>query len=46
MAAYAEGLNILAHANFGKTLQSNDAETAPLRNPEEFSFDFDLYDIS
>jgi 6-phosphogluconate dehydrogenase len=43
MAAYAEGMNILAHANAGKR---KDAETAPLRNPEEFQFDFNLRDIA
>jgi len=46
MAAYAEGMNILAHANVGKTRQSHNAETTPLRNPEEFQFDFDLRDIA
>jgi 6-phosphogluconate dehydrogenase len=46
MAAYAEGMNILAHANVGKSEQSHDAETTPLRNPEEFQFDLDLRDIA
>jgi 6-phosphogluconate dehydrogenase len=46
MAAYAEGMNILAHANVGKTMQSHDAETTPLRNPEEFQFDLNLRDIA
>jgi 6-phosphogluconate dehydrogenase len=46
MAAYAEGMNILAHANVGKREQSHDAETTPLRNPEEFQFDLDLRDIA
>jgi len=46
MAAYAEGLNILAHANVGKLEQSHDAETTPLRNPEEFRFDFNLRDVA
>ncbi len=46
MAAYAEGMNILAHANVGKTMQSQDAETTPLRNPEEFQFDLNLRDIA
>jgi len=46
MAAYAEGMNILAHANVGKTQQSHDAETTPLRNSEEFQFDLDLRDIA
>src|SRR5947209_14667670 len=34
MAAYAEGLNILKHANIGKQQQNVDAETAPLSSPE------------
>jgi 6-phosphogluconate dehydrogenase len=46
MAAYAEGMNILAHANVGKNEQSHDAETTPLRNPEEFQFDLNLRDIT
>ena len=46
MAAYAEGMNVLAHANVGKRKQSHDAETTPLRNPEEFQFDLDLRDIA
>ena len=33
MAAYAEGLNILRHANVGKQTFANDAETTPLRDP-------------
>ena len=46
MAAYAEGMNVLAHANAGNREQSHDAETTPLRNPEEFRFDLDLRDIA
>jgi 6-phosphogluconate dehydrogenase len=46
MAAYAEGMNILKHANAGKGEQANDAETTPLRNPEEFQFDLELRDIA
>jgi 6-phosphogluconate dehydrogenase len=46
MAAYAEGMNILAHAKVGKLEQSHDAETTPLRNPEEFRFDFNLRDVA
>ncbi len=42
MAAYAEGLNILKHANVGKQNQSIDAETTPLRNPELYQYEFDL----
>lgn len=46
MAAYAEGLNILHHANVGKQSRSVDAETAPLRNPEHYQYDFNLPDIA
>ncbi len=46
MAAYAEGMDILGHANVGKSEQSHDAETTPLRNPEEFQFDLNLRDIA
>ena len=41
MAAYAEGLNILKHANIGKAAR-HDAETTPLRNPEHYQYDLDL----
>ncbi len=46
MAAYAEDMNILAHANVGKNQQAADAEATPLRNPEEFQFDLNLRDIA
>jgi 6-phosphogluconate dehydrogenase len=46
MAAYAEGLNILRHANVGKATQTVDAETTPLRRPEHYSFDLNLADIT
>jgi len=46
MAAYAEGMDILGHANVGKGEQAVDAETTPLRNPEEFRFDLNLRDIA
>jgi 6-phosphogluconate dehydrogenase len=46
MAAYAEGLNILKHANAGKAKQAHDAETTPLRNPEHYQYDLDLADIA
>ena len=46
MAAYAEGLNILKHANAGKAQQAHDAETTPLRNPEHYQYDLDLADIA
>jgi 6-phosphogluconate dehydrogenase len=46
MAAYAEGLNILHHANIGKDDHAIDAETTPLRHPERYRYDFNLADIS
>lgn len=46
MAAYAEGLNILHHANIGKNQREIDAETTPLRNPEHYQYDFNLADIA
>jgi 6-phosphogluconate dehydrogenase len=46
MAAYAEGLNILRHANVGKQDQRVDAETTPLRQPEHYRYDFNLPDIA
>jgi 6-phosphogluconate dehydrogenase len=46
MAAYAEGLNILHHANAGKGRRSADAETTPLRHPEHYAYDLRLADIA
>jgi 6-phosphogluconate dehydrogenase len=46
MAAYAEGLNILKHANAGKTTRAADAETTPLRHPENYQYDFNLADVA
>jgi 6-phosphogluconate dehydrogenase len=46
MAAYAEGLNILKHANVGHTQRETDAETTPLRNPEHYQYDFNLADVA
>ncbi len=46
MAAYAEGLNILRHANAGKQQSHADAETAPLRDAELYQYDFNLADIT
>jgi 6-phosphogluconate dehydrogenase len=46
MAAYAEGLNILQHANVGKTKQTDDAETTPLRHPEYYQYDLNIADIT
>jgi 6-phosphogluconate dehydrogenase len=46
MAAYAEGFNILRHANAGTQQRSLDAETTPLRHPEHYQYDFNLPDIA
>jgi len=46
MAAYAEGFNILKHANVGNRSHTVDAETAPLREPEHYQYDLNLADIS
>ena len=46
MAAYAEGFNVLRHANVGKQNQSADAETTPLRNPEHYQYEFRLADVA
>jgi 6-phosphogluconate dehydrogenase len=42
MAAYAEGLNILAHANIGAHQHEKDAETAPIQNPEHFRYELNV----
>jgi 6-phosphogluconate dehydrogenase len=47
MAAYAEGLNVLKHANVGKRASdSHDAETTPLRHPEYYEYDLDIAAIT
>ena len=46
MASYAEGVNILRHANVGKQQRTADAETTPLRNPEHYLYDLNLADIA
>jgi 6-phosphogluconate dehydrogenase len=47
MAAYAEGLNVLEHASFGKEQQESDAETAPIRDAERFyHYDFDMPEVA
>jgi len=46
MAAYAEGLNILRHANVGKQQGAVDAETTPLRDPEHYQYDFNMTEIA
>src|SRR5262249_45150405 len=46
MAAYAEGLGVLKSANIGKERSAIDAETTPLRDPEEYQYDLNLADVS
>jgi 6-phosphogluconate dehydrogenase len=46
MAAYAEGLGVLHHANAGSTDRAADAETTPLEHPEHYQYDFDLSEIA
>jgi 6-phosphogluconate dehydrogenase len=55
MAAYAEGFNVLKHANVGAKGPASaeasagrhaDAETTPLRHPEYYQYDFNLAEIA
>jgi len=46
MAAYAEGLNVLRHANVGKLDADKDAETAPIAHPQYYQYDLDIAEIS
>ncbi len=46
MAAYAEGLNVLKHANVGKQTQGASAEQTPLRHPEDYQYDLNLADVT
>src|SRR5215467_15162184 len=46
MAAYAEGLNILSHANVGKRAAAADAENTPLRDPSAYQYDMDVAAIA
>jgi 6-phosphogluconate dehydrogenase len=46
MAAYAEGLNIIKHANAGRKQQELDAETAPLRDAEYYQYDIDVTQVA
>jgi 6-phosphogluconate dehydrogenase len=46
MAAYAEGLNILRHANAGKQRRTVDAETTPLRHPEHYEYELNVAEIA
>jgi 6-phosphogluconate dehydrogenase len=46
MAAYAEGFNIIKHANVGLHTQVDDAETTPLRHPERYKYDIDVAQVA
>jgi 6-phosphogluconate dehydrogenase len=46
MGAYAEGLNIIKHANVGKATHEVDAETSPLRFPEHYQYDIDVAQVA
>jgi 6-phosphogluconate dehydrogenase len=46
MGAYAEGLNILKHANAGSQQLDLDAETAPLREPQYYQYDLDIPEVA
>lgn len=46
MAAYAEGLNILRHADIGNRPAPVDAESAPLDDPDAFRFSIDLAEVT
>jgi 6-phosphogluconate dehydrogenase len=46
MAAYAEGLNVLKHANAGATEREADAETTPLRDPKYYRYDIDIGEVA
>ncbi|BBJ22632.1 phosphogluconate dehydrogenase (NAD(+)-dependent, decarboxylating) [Candidatus Nitrotoga sp. AM1P] len=46
MAAYAEGFNLLRHANVGNLSHRVDAETTPLREPEAFRYDINVAEVA
>ena len=46
MAAYAEGFNILRHANIGAERGADDAETAPLHDPDAYRYKLDVPEIA
>ena len=47
MAAYAEGLNILHHANAGQAVDARPTpRRTPLRDPEYYQYDFDLPEVA
>ena len=46
MAAYAEGLNVIANADVGKRQREMDAETAPLEHPELYQYEIDTTEVA
>jgi 6-phosphogluconate dehydrogenase len=46
MAAYAEGLNVIANADMGKRQREMDAETAPLERPELYRYEIDTTEVA
>ncbi|HEV7193350.1 MAG TPA: decarboxylating 6-phosphogluconate dehydrogenase [Jatrophihabitantaceae bacterium] len=46
MAAYAEGLNVLHHANAGKQEQEHSAEVAPIQQPQYYQYDLDIAKVA
>jgi len=46
MAAFAEGLNVLRHANIGTEKHDQDAETTPLMHPEHYQYDINVAEVA
>ncbi|MGH8127169.1 MAG: phosphogluconate dehydrogenase (NAD(+)-dependent, decarboxylating) [Gammaproteobacteria bacterium] len=46
MAAYAEGFNVLRHADMGSKKREEDAETAPLADPEAYGYEIDIPEVA
>ena len=46
MASYAEGLNIIKNADVGLRQQEQDAETTPLREPENYRYQIDIGQVA
>ena len=46
MAAYAEGLNVLANADAGMRQREMDAETAPLERPDHYAYEIDTAEVA
>ena len=46
MAAIAEGLSVIKHANVGNVTQAVDAETTPLRDSWAYQYDIDVAEVA